>query len=73
VIGSLDLVQSLLCPGLVDRLQLWVYPVVLGRATPGRCPWRCAWSTRRSSRTARSNSTSRRLDGPASGTWQTPR
>ncbi|MFI7304161.1 dihydrofolate reductase family protein [Micromonospora aurantiaca] len=30
VIGSLDLVQSLLRPGLVDRLNLWVYPVVLG-------------------------------------------
>lgn len=31
VIGSLDLVQSLLRLGLVDRLQLWVYPVLLGR------------------------------------------
>ena len=31
VIGSLDLVQSLLRLGLVDRLQLWVYPVVLGK------------------------------------------
>ncbi|MEV0154151.1 dihydrofolate reductase family protein [Micromonospora sp. NPDC050686] len=30
VIGSLDLVQSLLRHGLVDRLNLWVYPVVLG-------------------------------------------
>lgn len=30
VIGSLDLVQSLLRLGLVDRLNLWVYPVVLG-------------------------------------------
>jgi dihydrofolate reductase len=30
VIGSLDLVQSLLAHGLVDRLHLWVYPVVLG-------------------------------------------
>jgi dihydrofolate reductase len=30
VIGSLDLVQSLLAQGLVDRLNLWVYPVVLG-------------------------------------------
>ncbi|MBU8858114.1 MULTISPECIES: dihydrofolate reductase family protein [unclassified Micromonospora] len=30
VIGSLDLVQSLLRLGLVDRLHLWVYPVVLG-------------------------------------------
>ena len=30
VIGSLDLVQSLLGQGLVDRLALWVYPVVLG-------------------------------------------
>jgi dihydrofolate reductase len=30
VIGSLDLVQSLLRHGLVDRLQLWVYPVLLG-------------------------------------------
>jgi dihydrofolate reductase len=31
VIGSLNLVQSLLRLGLVDRLQLWVYPVVLGK------------------------------------------
>lgn len=31
VIGSLDLVQSLLGAGLVDRLRLWVHPVLLGR------------------------------------------
>jgi dihydrofolate reductase len=31
VIGSLDLVQSLLRFGLVDRLDLWLYPLVLGR------------------------------------------
>ncbi len=31
VIGSLDLVQSLLRLGLVDRLQMWVYPLVLGK------------------------------------------
>jgi dihydrofolate reductase len=30
VIGSLDLVQSLLRLGLVDRLNLWMYPLVLG-------------------------------------------
>ena len=30
VIGSLDLVQSLLRFGLVDRLELWLYPLVLG-------------------------------------------
>jgi dihydrofolate reductase len=30
VIGSLDLVQSLLRLGLVDRLVLWMYPVLLG-------------------------------------------
>jgi dihydrofolate reductase len=30
VIGSLDLVQSLLRLGLVDRLDLWLYPVLLG-------------------------------------------
>jgi dihydrofolate reductase len=30
VIGSLDLVQSLLQHVLVDRLNLWVYPVLLG-------------------------------------------
>ncbi len=30
VIGSLDLVQSLLRLGLVDQLDLWVYPLVLG-------------------------------------------
>lgn len=30
VIGSLGLVQSLLRLGLVDRLNLWLYPVVLG-------------------------------------------
>lgn len=30
VIGSLDLVQSLVSEGLVDRLNLLVYPVVLG-------------------------------------------
>jgi dihydrofolate reductase len=31
LIGSLDLGRSLLAAGLVDRLDLWVYPVVLGR------------------------------------------
>jgi len=30
VIGSLDLVQSLLRAGLVDRMNLWVYPLLLG-------------------------------------------
>jgi dihydrofolate reductase len=30
VIGSLDLVQSLLRFGLVDQLELWMYPLVLG-------------------------------------------
>ena len=30
VIGSLNLLQSLLGQGLVDRLNLWVYPVMLG-------------------------------------------
>ncbi|WP_205327314.1 dihydrofolate reductase family protein [Glycomyces sp. YM15] len=30
VIGSLNLVQSLLRLGLVDHLNLWVYPLVLG-------------------------------------------
>jgi dihydrofolate reductase len=30
VIGSLDLLQSLLRAGLVDRLNLWVYPLLLG-------------------------------------------
>jgi len=30
VIGSLDLVQSLLRAGLVDRMHLWLYPLLLG-------------------------------------------
>ncbi|MET0931372.1 MAG: dihydrofolate reductase family protein [Aeromicrobium sp.] len=30
VIGSIDLVQTLLRERLVDRLNLWVYPIVLG-------------------------------------------
>jgi dihydrofolate reductase len=30
VIGSLDLVQTLLAERLYDRLNLWVYPIVLG-------------------------------------------
>ena len=30
VIGSLDLLQSLLRFGLVDRMNLWLYPVLLG-------------------------------------------
>ena len=30
VIGSLGLVQSLLRSGLVDRLSLWLYPILLG-------------------------------------------
>jgi dihydrofolate reductase len=30
VIGSLDLLQSLLRCGLVDRMNLWVYPLLLG-------------------------------------------
>ena len=31
VIGSLDLVQSLLSARLVDQLNLWIYPLLLGR------------------------------------------
>lgn len=31
VIGSLDLVQTLLGEQLFDRLNLWVYPIVLGK------------------------------------------
>lgn len=31
VIGSVDLVQTLLAEQLFDELQLWVYPVVLGQ------------------------------------------
>lgn len=31
VIGSVDLVQTLLAESLYDELQLWVYPVVLGQ------------------------------------------
>jgi len=30
VIGSLDLLQSLLRFGLVDRMNLWLYPLLLG-------------------------------------------
>lgn len=30
VIGSLDLLQSLMSFGLVDRMSLWVYPLLLG-------------------------------------------
>jgi len=30
VIGSLDLLQTLLGSGLVDRLNLWIYPLVVG-------------------------------------------
>ena len=30
MIGSLDLLQSLLRAGLVDRLQIWQYPLLLG-------------------------------------------
>ncbi len=30
VVGSLDLVQTLLREGLVDHLDLWVHPIVLG-------------------------------------------
>jgi dihydrofolate reductase len=30
VIGSLQLLQSLLSSGAIDRLELWVYPIVLG-------------------------------------------
>ena len=33
VIGSLNLVQSLLRFGLVDRLNLWLFPLVLGSGT----------------------------------------
>ena len=31
VIGSLDLVQSLLRLGLIDQMNLWLYPLLLGR------------------------------------------
>ena len=31
VIGSLDLTQTLLTERLYDRLNLWVFPIVLGR------------------------------------------
>lgn len=34
VIGSLDLVQSLLRFGLVDRFNLWLYPLLLGGGKP---------------------------------------
>ena len=34
VIGSLDLVQSLLRFGLVDRFNLWLYPLLLGSGKP---------------------------------------
>jgi dihydrofolate reductase len=30
VIGSLDLVQTLLTDGLFDRLSLWIFPILLG-------------------------------------------
>jgi len=30
VIGSLDLVQTLIADGLFDRLSLWIYPLLLG-------------------------------------------
>jgi dihydrofolate reductase len=30
VIGSLDLVQTLVAEGLLDRLTLWIYPILLG-------------------------------------------
>ena len=30
VIGSLDLVQTLVAEGLFDRLSLWIYPILLG-------------------------------------------
>ncbi len=33
VIGSLDLVQTLVAEGLFDRLSLWIYPILLG---PGK-------------------------------------
>jgi dihydrofolate reductase len=42
VIGSLDLVRSLLAEQLVDRLNIWLYPVVLGSGKrvfePGAAP-----------------------------------
>ena len=42
VIGSLDLLQSLLGARLVDQLDLWIYPVVLGTGKrvfePGTAP-----------------------------------
>jgi dihydrofolate reductase len=56
VIGSLDLVQSLLRFGLVDRLNLWLYPLLLGSASgcspTGPCPQRCASSNRSPTPTA---------------------
>ena len=60
VIGSLDLLQSLLRFGLVDRMNLWVYPLLLGsgkRCSPtGRCPRRYASPNRSPTRAARSTS-----------------
>lgn len=42
VIGSLDLVQSLLSERLVDRIELWIHPVVIGTGKrvfePGTLP-----------------------------------
>ena len=42
VIGSLDLLQSLLAARLVDRLELWIYPVLVGTGKrvfePGTLP-----------------------------------
>ncbi len=74
VIGSLDLLQSLLRLGLVlvDRMNLWLYPVLLGsgkQVSPtGPCPRRYASPNRSPTRAARSTSPTRPPACPRTGT-----
>jgi hypothetical protein len=73
LIGSLDLVQSLLRLGLVYRMNLWVYPVLLGSVfADGPCPRRCASPNRSPTRAARSTWHTRRPACPRRGA-STPR
>ncbi len=72
VIGSLDLMQSLLRFGLVDRINLWLYPLLLGTGkqifADGTVPTALASSNRSPTRAARCSSPTRPLACPPTAT-----
>ena len=74
VIGSLDLVQSLLRFGLVDRLNLWLYPLLLGSGkqvfADGTVPTALRLTESVTYPTARSSSPTRPPARPPTAPWR---